>query len=152
MKNLREPLLLLLQKSCCTPQISVLAKKLKQPSATIHYNIKKLEQEGVIKAYKAVLDYGKAGQGFCSFVLLSLSPDEYGDPEQVARELAKHDEIESVDICTGEWELVLKVRVKDMDDYYRLVKTVLSRTGITKIKSLGSMKQVKSEYVQLPKL
>ena len=38
----------LFKEGYCTPQISQIAKKLKEPSTTIHYNIKKLEK-AVIK-------------------------------------------------------------------------------------------------------
>jgi len=149
MKDIRQKLIELLKIGYCTPQIAQLARKLKQPSTTLHYNIKRLEKEGAIKAYGAVFDYKKIGQGFCVYVLISLSPDEYGNPERVSKELAKHPQIESVDVCTGDWELVLKVRVKDQEEYYDLLKNVVSRKGIAKIKSLTSLKQIKSEFVEL---
>ncbi len=149
MKNISERLIGLLKKDYSTPQIARLAKKLKEPSTTLHYNIKKLEKEGAIKSYKAVFDYKKINSGFCCFVLLNLSPDEYGNPERIADELVKYEEIESVDIITGDWEIFLKVRTKDQDGYYEFVKRVLSRKGITKIKTLTSLKQLKTEFVEI---
>lgn len=149
MKNIQPKIISLFKRGYCTPQIAQIAKKLKEPSTTIHYNIKKLEKDGAIKAYKAVFDYKKINQGFCAFVLISLSPDEYGDPEKVGKELAKHPEIESVDITTGDWEIVVKVRTTDQDAYYDLVKNVISRKGVTKIKTLTSLKQLKTEFVEL---
>jgi Lrp/AsnC family transcriptional regulator, leucine-responsive regulatory protein len=149
MKDIRKRIISLVKEGNCTPQISVLAKKLKEPGATIHYNIKKLEADGAIKAYKAVFDYKKAEEGFCAYILLTLAADEYGDPERIGRDLAKHSEIESVDIITGDWEMLLKVRTKDQDAYYDLVKNVISRKGVTKIKTLTSLKQVKTEFVVL---
>ncbi len=149
MKNIAEKLVKLFKEGNCTPQIARIAKKLKEPSTTIHYNIKKLEKEGAIKTYKAVFDYKKIDEGFCVFVLINLSPDEYGNPENIGKELAKHPQVESVDICTGNWEMILKVRVKDQDAYYNLVKNVISRKGINKIVSLTSLKQLKTEFVTL---
>lgn len=149
MKNITEKLVKLFKEGNCTPQIAKIAKKIKEPSTTIHYNIKKLEKEGAIKNYKAVFDYKKIDEGFCTYVLISLSPDEYGNPERIGKDLAKHHQIESIDICTGDWEMVLKVRVKDQDAYYDFVKNVISRKGIVKIKSLVSFKQVKTEFVTL---
>lgn len=149
MKNIAEKLVKLFKEGNCTPQIARIAKKLKEPSTTIHYNIKKLEKEGAIKTYKAVFDYKKVDEGFCVFVLINLSPDEYGNPENIGKELAKHSQVESVDICTGNWEMILKVRVKDQDAYYDLVKNVISRKGINKIVSLTSLKQLKTEFVTL---
>lgn len=149
MKDIRPKLITLLKTDYATPQIARLAKRIATPSTTIHYNIKRLEEEKAILTYKAVFDYKKIGEGFCSYVLVSLSPEEYADPEKIARDLAKHPEIESVDICTGDWEIVLKVRTKDQDAYYDLVRRVLSRKGISKTKTLMSMKQLKTEFVDL---
>ena len=147
MKDITKKLIELFKQGYCTPQIARIAKKLKVPSTTIHYNIKRLEKEKVIKTYKATFDYKKIEQGFCTYVLMSLSPDEYADPEKIGAELAKHPEVESVDICTGEWEMVLKIRVKDQDEYYNFVRRVLSRKGIAKTKSLVSFKQMKTVFV-----
>ncbi len=147
MKDIKSRLVPLLHLGYCTPQIARLAQRLKEPSTTIHYNIKRMEEEQQIIAYKAVFDYGKIGEGFCVFVLISLSPDEYGDPERIAADLAKHAEIESVDICTGDWEMIIKVRTKDQEEYYGFLRRVLSRKGIVKIKTLTSLKQVKTEFV-----
>lgn len=149
MKDITQKLINLFKTGYCTPQIARIAKKIKQPSTTIHYNIKKLEKEGKVKAYKAVFDYKKIDEGFCTFVLINLSPDEYGNPEKIGKELARHPEIESVDIVTGDCELVLKVRTKDMEAYYSFIKNVISRKGIIKISSLTSMKQLKTEFVEL---
>lgn len=148
MKDIGLKLVELFKKGYCTPQIARIAKELKEPSTTIHYNIKKLERENFVRAYKAVFDYKKINEGFCAFVLISLAPNEYGNPERIGKELAKHGEVESVDICTGDWEIVLKVRVKDQDAYYELIKNVISRKGIEKIKTLTSLKQLKTEFVE----
>ena len=149
MKDITQKLVSLLKSGYCTPQIARIAKKLQEPSTTLHYNIKKLEQEKAVLSYKAVFDYKKIDEGFCTYVLISLSPDEYGNPERIGKDLSKHSEIESVDIVTGDWEMVLKVRVKDQDEYYQFIKNVISRKGIIKIKSLVSFKQMKTEFVTL---
>ena len=149
MKDITRKLIDLFKSGHCTPQIARIAKKIKEPSTTIHYNIKKLEKEGAIRAYKAVFDYKKIDEGFCTHVLLSLSPNEYGDPERLGKEFSSHYSIESVDICTGDWEMILKVRTKDIDEYYSLIKNVIQRKGVVKIKSLTTLKQMKTEFVEL---
>jgi DNA-binding Lrp family transcriptional regulator len=149
MKDVGPKLIRLLRTNHCTPQIARLARKLGEPSTTLHYNLKKLEREGAIKSYKAVFDHGRIGEGFCVFILINLSPDEYSDPERIAKGLARLEQVESADIITGDWEMILKVRTKDQDAYYEFVKNVLSRKGITKIKTLTSLKQLKSEYVMM---
>ena len=147
MKNIKPKLVKLFKEGYCTPQIARIAKKLHEPSTTIHYNIKKLEEEGAIKTYKAVFDYKKIDEGLCVYVLINVSPDEYGRPERIAEELAKHKEIESVDILAGEWELILKIRSKNQDEYYKLLKNILARKGIRKSTTLISLKQVKTNFL-----
>ena len=149
MKDIRPKLIELFREGYCTPQIGRIAKAIDEPSSTIHYNIKKLEKEGAIKAYKAVFDYRKIEEGFCAFVLIALSPTEYADPERVAANLAKHKEVESVNIVAGEWEIIMKVRAKDQDEYFNVLKNVISREkGIQKNISIISLKEIKTEFVK----
>ena len=150
MKDIQPKLIRLLKEGYCTPQIGRIAREIDEPSTTIHYNVKKLESEGAIKAYKAVFDYRKINEGFCSFVLIALSSNEYTDPERIADNLAKHNEVESVDILAGDWELLIKVRAKDQDEYYQFLKNVISKEkGIENTNSIISLRQVKTEFVRL---
>jgi len=150
MKDIKPKLVRLFKEGYCTPQISRIAKTIDEPAATIHYNIKKLEEEGAIKTYKAAFDYKKIGEGFCAFVLIALSPTEYSDPERIAANLSRQKEVESVDIVTGEWELIIKVRTKDQDEYFNVVKNVISREkGIEKTLSIISLKEIKTEFIKI---
>ncbi len=147
MKDVKEGVIGLIKTGYCTPKLSAIARKLGVPVTTVQYNIKRLEEEGVVREYKAVLDHSKIGEGFCCYVLVSLSPDEYGDPERIADLLAHYPQVESIDIITGDWEVILKVRVKDMDEYYKFIKSTVARKGIVKITSLSSLRQVKNEFI-----
>ena len=147
MKNIKERVISLFKEGYCTPQIARIAKALKEPSTTIHYNIKKLEEEKAIKTYKAVFDYKKIDLGHCTYLLINLKPENYGEPEQVAKEIAKHPNVESVDIITGNYGLIIKLRTKDIDEYYAFVKSAIRKYGISKIMSLTSLKQIKNEFV-----
>jgi len=150
MNDIKHKLIRLFKEGHCTPQIGRIAKEINEPSTTIHYNIKKLESEGAIKTYKAVFDYGKIGEGFCAFLLIALSSDEYSDPERIAKSLARHSEVESVDIIAGDWELIVKTRARDQDEYYQFLKNVISKEkGIENTNSIISLKQIKTEFVQL---
>jgi DNA-binding Lrp family transcriptional regulator len=149
MKDIKPKLIRLFKEGYCTPQISRIAKAIDEPSATIHYNIKKLEEDGAIKTYKAAFDYSKIDEGFCVFVLIALSPTEYGDPERIAAELAKQKEVESVNIVSGEWELIVKIRTRDQDEYFSFLKSVISREkGIEKSRSIISLKEIKTEFIK----
>jgi len=150
MKNIKPKLIRLFKEGHCTPQIARIARTIHEPSTTIHYNIKKLENEGAIKTYKAVFDYKKIDEGFCAYMLIALSPAAYSTPEKIARTLAKHKEVESVDLVAGDWELIIKIRTKDQDEYYDFIRDVVSKEeGLQKSKSMISLKQIKTEFVSL---
>jgi len=149
MKDIKPKLIELFKEGNCTPQISVIAKKLKEPGTTIHYNVKRLEEEGAIKAYKAVFDYKKIDEGHCTYIFVNLSPENYGDPEKIAKEIAKDTRVESIDIVTGDYELIIKLRTKDIDEYYVWIKDAVKRFGFSKTTSVTSLHQVKSEFVKM---
>lgn len=149
MKDIQPKLISLFKEGYCTPQIAKIALKLKEPSTTIHYNIKKLESEGKIKTYKAVFDYKKIDEGHCTYIFINLSKENYADPEKVGKELAKDSRVESIDVCTGDYEMLVKLRTKDIDEYYATIKEWIKRFGFVKTVSMTSLKQIKSEFVEI---
>ena len=149
MKNIRSKLINLFKEGYCTPQIARIARTISEPSATIHYNIKKLEKDGAIRTYKAVFDHGKIDEGFCVYLLVKLTAEVGSDPDMITREMAGFPEVESADLLAGQWDIILKIRVKDQEEYYRLLKQILAREGIQNTMSMISLKQLKSELVLL---
>jgi DNA-binding Lrp family transcriptional regulator len=149
MKNIRPELIRLFREGYCTPQIARIARTINEPSATIHYNIKKLENEGAIKTYKAVFDYKKIEEGFCTYLFIKLTAKAGADPDKIIGEMARYKEVDSADIIAGEWDIVLKVRTKDQDEYYEVLKSILRREGVERSTSVTTLKQVKTAFVLL---
>ena len=87
--------------------------------------------------------------GHCTYILATINQDKYGEPEEIADALSKDSRIESIDIVTGDYELIIKLRSKDIDDYYAFVKVATKKYGFAKVVSLTSLKQVKSQYVKM---
>ncbi len=148
MKEIKNEMVNLLIHGYCTPRLVKLAQKLKTPSTTIQYNIKQMEKDGSILSYKAVFNYKKIDLGMCNYVFINLNSEEYSDPERIANKLSEYGNVESVDIMTGESGLIIKVRTKDMDEYYQFVKNVLSIKGIANTHTITSIKQIKTEFVK----
>ena len=147
MKNIKPKLVRLFKQGYCTPQISKIAKAIREPSATIHYNIKKMEDDGAIKTYKAVFDYKKIDEGFCAYVLIKLTPSEFDKP--IAEELAKLKEVESAATIAGQWDLILKVRAKSQDEYYDVLKRAISKKGVRDTLTLVTLKDIKTNFILL---
>lgn len=151
MKNIEEELVRELRSGGCVPAITKLARKLNHPGSTIHFNIRKMEKEGKILAYKAVLSNEKVGAGFTGFALVKLSAEAYEKlslTTEIAKRIARHPQVESVDVLTGEWELIVKIRAKDQKEYFTAVQRCIGGKGIAKVNSLISLEQFKSEYVE----
>lgn len=149
MKNIGPKLIKLFKEGYCTPQIAKIAKEIKEPSTTIHYNIKKLEREGAVRTYKAVFDYKRIDEGFCVYLFIKLTARAGAYPDQISTEFARYEEVESADLLAGEWDMILKVRTKDQDGYYDVLKNILAREGVEGTTSLISLKQIKTEFVLL---
>ncbi len=82
---------------------------------------------------------------FHTLVLVVLSPCAHRDPERTADRLAKHKEVECVDILAGNWDLALKVKTESQEEFYDFLKRVISEEGeIAETKSLISLKRIES--------
>lgn len=90
-----------------------LAEKTKIPMATVNRRLKKLTETGVIKEFGAVLDYEKLGLKTVAFVLIRSIPG--ADQSDVLYEAAKHPEVEDLAAIAGQFDILLKIRVKDTD-------------------------------------
>jgi len=119
---------------------SQLSKELKMPITTIHNRIKKLEKLGIIKNYTVVLDYKKLGKDILSYILVTvmytLPSGEKISQEQVAKKI-KAIGAEEVSIVTGGTDIIVKVRVKDVDELNDFViKKLRAIDGVDKTQTL----------------
>lgn len=136
----RELLNLLQDGKMCVPRTTRLAHKLQIPTTTLHSKLKKLEKEGVIKGYKAEIDSKKVGRGLVIFSVIKVDYEKvYTNKEGIedfGARLAKIPEILEVHSCSGDWDYLIKVKVKDSDDYARVAgNKILPLGGIQKIES-----------------
>jgi len=97
-----------------------ISKKTAIPITTVHNRIKKLEKEGIIKGYTVVLDYAKLGRSMRAFVLATvtymLPSGQKISQEDAAKRIRKIAGVEGVCIVTGGTDIIIEVRVKDVDE------------------------------------
>ncbi|MGQ9641691.1 MAG: Lrp/AsnC family transcriptional regulator [Candidatus Bathycorpusculaceae bacterium] len=120
----------------CKLTAKQIARKINSPITTVFAKIKRMEELGVIKAYRAVLDPHKLNCGTTAFILASVTygtRDDEGQFSQrgIAEEIAKFPEVQEVHIITGDWDLLIKVKAENVDkigkfvvDKLRLVKGI----------------------------
>jgi DNA-binding Lrp family transcriptional regulator len=89
------------------------------PVATVHHRIKKLVSEGIIKKYTITIDKIKLGEKLVAHILLKATPGS--DHVVLLEKLMKHEKIEDGSAITGEFDLLLKVRLTDIDELDRFV-------------------------------
>jgi len=93
--------------------------RIDSPVTTVYSRIKRLEDTGIIKGYKPILDAGKLGRPTTAFVFASFTYRPPGvdrdlDQRETAKKVAKFQEVQEVHIITGDWDFLIKVKVKDV--------------------------------------
>ena len=99
--------------------IGKIARKTGIPIATVHHRIKKLKTNGIIKRYTIEVDHVKLGRKMIAYVMVKAM--RKADQSVLLHTIAKHDHVEEGAMITGEFDLVFKVRVKDIDELNAVV-------------------------------
>jgi Lrp/AsnC family leucine-responsive transcriptional regulator len=116
---------------------SKLSRKLNLPITTIFHRIKKLEKNKVIKKYTIDVDEEKLGKPLTAWILLNVGRDLLKgtgkDHDIVSSEILKFPEVEKVYNVTGNFDILVKVRAKDVKELNRfLIKELRRMEGIEK--------------------
>ncbi len=118
-----------------------LSKKLSYPASTIHNRIKKLEEQKVIKKYKAEIDWEKAGFKVNAYILIYVDTTQLKklnkDQRAIKEEISKFYFVEECNIITGDADLIAKIRAKTNKEMGRLLTEYIHGIeGIVKTKTL----------------
>lgn len=118
-----------------------IAKQTLLPITTVHNRVQKLRREKIIKKYTVEVDYEKIEQNFLVYVLITANLQVLRAKNRtqydIAKELRKFQFIERVDIVSGGTDLVAMVRVKDVEEYDKvLLGKIQLIDGIEKTQSL----------------
>lgn len=97
------------------------------PSA-VHDRVRKLERSGVIKGYRARLDYEKVGFPITAFVSMALSP---GSPANIPALIAEFELVESCYSIAGDNSYAVLVRAPSTRDLEELVDTLRAKLEVT---------------------
>ena len=105
-----------------------IAKKIHIPITTVHKRIKKLKENRVIKRFTIELDYKQLGRNLAAYVLVSADLKQLKEKNRtqydIVKDLKKIEAVEKADIVTGGTDVVVSLRVKDVEE---LNKVLLSR-------------------------
>ena len=116
-----------------------LSEKLHISKTPIYERIKRLENDGYIKGYVALVDNKKVGLPLIVFCNVSLAVQE---------EIKEIDEIMECYSTGGIYDFFIKVVLKDLDAYNRFVFEKLTKVhGIVKMQSSFVLSEIKHTTV-----
>ena len=93
----------------------------------VRTEIAAMEKEGVIRGYKAVVDWEKVDSAMVSAIIeLKVTPKPGFGFEEVAERVAKYPEVESVYLMSGVYDLSVVVRGKTFQQVAMFVSKELS--------------------------
>ena len=99
----------------------------------VYERLKKLEKEQIIKKYVAIINKNKINKSFLVFCHIKLLQHTKEYVTTFEREVLKLDEVSECFHVSGDYDYILKIYVKDMDEYRDFMVTKL-----TAIKYIGS--------------
>jgi len=106
---------------------------------TVFSRIKRLERSGVIKEYRAILNSKAVEKNATAFVLIKYDSSFGFTQREVAEKISKLPEVQEVHIIAGDWDMIAKVREKDVE--------ALGKVVMDKIREIEGVKETVSLIV-----
>jgi len=108
---------------------------------------KRLEKQGYIKKYVAVLDPEKLGQGLQVFCKVKLKQINHEIADAFVRKIQRIPEVTECYNTSGSYDYLLKVRAHDMKQYQEFILNKLGEIeSLASIESTFVMSEVKQNY------
>jgi Lrp/AsnC family leucine-responsive transcriptional regulator len=126
--------------------IKMIAEKSGLSVSPTFARIKKLEQLGYIKKYVALLDEVKIGKSIQVFCQVTLSIHSKEVIDNFKKQIAKLHDVMGCYHVSGNYDFLLKIAVKDMNEYQRFAVEKLSVIeGISNVQSTFVLEEIKNE-------
>jgi Lrp/AsnC family leucine-responsive transcriptional regulator len=123
-----------------------IAEKLHKSVTSIHTRIRNLETEGYIIRYTAIVDHKKIGRGLIAYTQVTIKEHSQESLSAFQREAVKLKEV--MDCChmTGDFDFLLRIAIRDMDEYNDVLMNKLSKLpDVGKMQSFFVMSEAKHE-------
>lgn len=123
-----------------------IAANINIPRVTVHDRIQKMIEQGIIKSFNISIDYKKIGYAIEVFIFVSFIPTPDVSQRELANRIAKLPGVYEVHIISGEYDLLLKVRGKSLEDIGVLVVDKLRQLkGVGRTLTFACFETVKEE-------
>ncbi|WP_339767830.1 Lrp/AsnC ligand binding domain-containing protein [uncultured Pseudosulfitobacter sp.] len=107
--------------------VTDLAARIGLSKSPTQARLRKLEKDGVILGYRAMLDPIRLGMDHVAFVEVRLTDTREGALIAFNQAVVKVPEIEQAHMIAGNFDYLLKVRTRDMADYRQFLGETISQ-------------------------
>lgn len=107
--------------------VKEIAAKVNLSVTPVHDRIKKIESAGIIKKYAALLDAEQLGYNLITYIQIRLIRHQEKMFEDIASQLTNMEEVMEAAFTAGEFDLIVKLIFKDMNDYHDFVLHKMSK-------------------------
>ena len=115
-----------------------IAKATGMRPSTVHLKIKKMKEDGVIEKFTVKLNNAKSGENFIAFLLVKTN-------KEIKNTLFQNPRIKEVFGITGEYDLLIKMKFSDIDEFNRFLISFRKTEGVEGTVSLVSTINIKEE-------
>lgn len=121
-----------------------IAEKINLSTTPVFERIKRLERDGYIRQYVALLDKQKIGKNLTAYCNVSLKEHAKEYLEKFEQEIAGLEEVMECHHIAGMYDYLLKVVVDNMEAYQRfIVNTLATLDNIGRVQSSFVMSEIK---------
>ncbi|HEY7570208.1 MAG TPA: Lrp/AsnC family transcriptional regulator [Nitrososphaeraceae archaeon] len=107
----------ILNRDSSTPFVEI-AKRIGVSDATIHIRVRRMIAAGIINKFTISVDNDLLGYDHTAFMGINISP---GSADQIASDLLKIEEVLEMHEMHGKFDILLKIRAKDLDQMREIV-------------------------------
>ncbi len=127
---------------------AAMAKMIGLSAPAIGERVRKLEQAGVIKGYRAVIDPSAVGLGICAFV--AISPQPRKPAVALVARLLGLPEIEELHAVAGTYAYIAKVHVTDTPALDAFVDRLFMLEGVERTETTMVLRTNVERAIHLP--
>jgi Lrp/AsnC family transcriptional regulator, leucine-responsive regulatory protein len=136
-------------KADASKTVREISKKTRIPITTVHHRIKALKKKGIIKKTTVELDYEKMGYSITAYILIvaqsALPSGEKVSQKKICEKISKIPGVETIDIITGDTDIFVKIRVKNVKELSRIIlEKIRELPGVDRTKTITVLEQIKS--------
>ena len=140
-----QKILALVQRDAKLPQAEI-ARRVGLSTAAVNERLRKLETAGVIRRYVALVDPRAVGMTITAFVEVFIEHPRH--EAGVLEKILGLTEVQECHYVTGEFSLLLKVRVRDMETLQELLLRKLNAyEGVRQTRTVMVLSTLKEEHI-----